>query len=327
MTQITIQNLILPPPPQGHEGWPWTGKRNFPQYSSEVRLPRISIITPSYNQGRFLERTLRSVLLQGYPNLEYIVIDGGSQDDSVAIIEKYEKHIDYWVSEKDRGQPHALQKGLSKCTGEIIAFINSDDYYVPETLFRVGELFSLHPDVPWLSGICRYYDEEQNCFIEDDHRYIYQMPPLPDDRSQWVDGWPTNQPSSFWRKLCFDTVGGFREDLDLVFDTEFMIRLLFADLLPMIVDEVFSVYALHDSSKTVSMTKHYANEADGFRRDYYKHLDAAEGQRLYWRILMRGYRHRVRLNQQLRGYGFVLREAISHPVWFAQGLRLRHKAP
>ena len=93
--------------------------------------PRISIVTPSFNQGQFIEETIRSILLQGYPNLEYIIIDGGSTDESVEIIKKYEPWLTYWVSEKDRGQAHAINKGLERCTGEILAYINSDDYYYP----------------------------------------------------------------------------------------------------------------------------------------------------------------------------------------------------
>src|SRR5271169_2586773 len=102
-----------------------------------MELPSISIITPSYNQGRFLEATLRSVLEQGYARLEYLVIDGGSTDDSVDIIRRYEHRLAYWVSERDRGQVHAINKGLERSTGEIVAFLNSDDLYLPGALAAV----------------------------------------------------------------------------------------------------------------------------------------------------------------------------------------------
>lgn len=320
---MPLANKPLPMPPANKTGWPWEGDSVTPNFDpSFTGWPKISIITPSYNQGRFLERTLRSVLLQGYPNLEYIVMDGGSRDESVQIIEKYADHIDYWVSEKDRGQAHALNKGLERCTGDVIAFVNSDDYYLPDTLRRVGRLFIEHPQVAWLSGVCRYYDEKVG-FVEGDKQYIYQMPPLPQDRSEWVDNWPTNQPASFWRSSCFAGAGNFREDLDLVFDTEFILRVLFTSGPPLIVDEIFAVYSLHDSSKTISQRGKYADEADRFRPEFYKYLDQQESQRLFWRRTLRGYRSRVNAEKRLKAYAFVLGEMAAHPVWFARGMWAR----
>jgi glycosyltransferase involved in cell wall biosynthesis len=105
-------------------------------------LPKISIITPSYNQGHFIEETITSVLDQGYPNLEYIIMDGGSKDNTVEVIKKYEKHITYWVSERDKGQSDAINKGFARATGDVINWLNSDDYYAKGTLQKVGEVFT-----------------------------------------------------------------------------------------------------------------------------------------------------------------------------------------
>jgi glycosyltransferase involved in cell wall biosynthesis len=114
--------------------------------------PKISIVTPSYNQGQYIEETIRSVIMQGYPNLEYIVIDGGSTDNTVDIIKKYDKDIAYWISEKDRGQTHALNKGFERATGDILAYINSDDVYMPYTFCIVAEIMTRW-DIKWLTGI------------------------------------------------------------------------------------------------------------------------------------------------------------------------------
>ncbi len=120
----------LPSPPSNQTGWMWNEESSqLPENMPDGhQLPRITIVTPSYNQGQFLEATIRSVLLQGYPNLEYIIIDGGSSDNSVEIIRKYEPWLAYWVSEKDRGQAHAINKGFAHATGSIYAYLNSDDF-------------------------------------------------------------------------------------------------------------------------------------------------------------------------------------------------------
>src|SRR5262245_54842718 len=127
-----------------------------------VRFPRISIVTPSYNQAPYLHQTIDSVLSQGYPNLEYIVIDGGSTDGSVDSIRRYEKHLAYWASERDRGQTHAINKGFKRATGEVHAYLNSDDYYLPETLATVARAVRMRPDVDLIHGRCRYVDEQGN---------------------------------------------------------------------------------------------------------------------------------------------------------------------
>ncbi|MFA7472583.1 MAG: glycosyltransferase family 2 protein, partial [Spirosomataceae bacterium] len=116
-------------------------KKDLPDFSGLV-TPKLTIITPSYNQADFLERTILSVLNQGYPNLEYIVIDGGSTDHSVDILRKYEKHLAFWVSEKDKGQVDALNKALKRASGEWIAFQNSDDVYFPETFLNFAKAVS-----------------------------------------------------------------------------------------------------------------------------------------------------------------------------------------
>ena len=139
MTSATLAEL--PTAPSGKVGWPWTGAipQLPPVRSDGSSWPRISIVTPSYNQGQFIEETIRSVLLQGYPNVEYIIIDGGSTDQSTEIIKKYEPLLTHWVTEEDRGQAHAINKGLARSTGEIFQWINSDDVLLPGALRLIAE--------------------------------------------------------------------------------------------------------------------------------------------------------------------------------------------
>lgn len=137
----------------GKSNWPWTEETDPGVYTAEIQWPRISIVTPSYNHGLYIEETIRSILLQNYPNLEFIIIDGGSTDNTVEIIKKYEQWLTYWVSEKDRGQTHAINKGLLKCTGEIFNWINSDDLLAKNSLYKLAKVFleNNKPDV-----ICGY---------------------------------------------------------------------------------------------------------------------------------------------------------------------------
>ncbi|MCC8408168.1 glycosyltransferase [Mucilaginibacter sp. UR6-1] len=136
-------SLLAQLPSAGHKkGWPWTEEVDAGIYNTQKHWPKISIVTPSYNQGVFLEETIRSILLQNYPNLEYIVMDGGSNDESVEILKKYDRWITHWVSEKDKGQANAINKGIELCTGNIFNWINSDDYLAPMSLFYVGRTFT-----------------------------------------------------------------------------------------------------------------------------------------------------------------------------------------
>jgi glycosyltransferase involved in cell wall biosynthesis len=144
----------LPFPPEGKTGWPWTEQGEpLPEMTVDGQpWPKISIVTPSYNQGRFLEECIRSVLLQGYPDLEYIIIDGGSTDNSIEVIKKYEPWLTYWESEPDRGQSHAINKGLLKSTGILFNWHNSDDVLTPDSLATMAAVMVKYPQAGYVHG-------------------------------------------------------------------------------------------------------------------------------------------------------------------------------
>jgi glycosyltransferase involved in cell wall biosynthesis len=127
--------------------------------SSISPLPKVSIITPSFNQGKFLEASICSVLEQNYPNIEYIIVDGGSQDESVEVIKKYQDRLAWWVSEKDKGHADALNKGFSRATGEILAWLNSDDIYFPNAISEVVAVLTSHPEVGMVYGDAELIDD------------------------------------------------------------------------------------------------------------------------------------------------------------------------
>lgn len=180
--------------------------------------PKISIVTPSFNQARFLEQTIRSVIDQQYPNLEYIIMDGGSTDGSIDIIKKYEKHLTYWKSERDNGQADAIYRGFEMATGEIIAWINSDDYYLANAFHSVETIFCRHTDAAFIIGGHYTVDENGNM--------LEKYPSFSQDfESLLVWGQHMPQMSSFWLRKTFFDVGGFDRNLHFAFDYDLMLKL------------------------------------------------------------------------------------------------------
>lgn len=217
-----------------------------------VVRPKISIVTPSYNQGAFIEETIRSVLLQSYPNLEYIIIDGGSTDGTVDIIRKYEKWLTFWVSEPDQGQSHALNKGFSRATGEIFGYINSDDIYAEHAFLETAAIYQRFNQPDLILGDCWICNEK--------------LVPHKNFKAAWPEtlsyflmpfGSPFPQPSAFWRSDIHQKVGGFNESLHYAFDREFFLRLGLAGVRPVLAEKIMACYRDHPSVKTRNTLKVY----------------------------------------------------------------------
>jgi glycosyltransferase involved in cell wall biosynthesis len=185
-------------------------------------LPRISIVTPSYNQGPYIRRTIESVLSQGYPDLEYLVVDGGSTDETLGILREYERHLS-WTSEPDRGQSDALNKGFLRATGEVLAFLNSDDQYEPDALLRVGEFFASHPEAAWLTGRCRIIDDREQEIRPAITLYKNFWLRLHSYRVLQVINY-VSQPATFWRREVAEFAGPFDESLHYAMDYDFWLR-------------------------------------------------------------------------------------------------------
>ena len=213
----------FPSPPPNKTGWPWYKKASdFQPHlkpKSSQEYPRISVVTPSFNQADFIEQTIRSVLLQEYPNLEYIIVDGGSTDGSVKIIKKYANWLTYWVSEPDKGQAHAINKGWRKSTGNMIAWLNSDDLYYPNALHEVAQQYLQRLNASTIIGACQFVDQDLN-FIN------YKKPPISLNFEQILkSGEIPGQPSVFINRKLLDTIGYLREDLYYAMDWEYWLRI------------------------------------------------------------------------------------------------------
>lgn len=218
-------------------------------------VPRITVVTPSLNQAQFIERTITSVLDQRYPDLEYIVVDGGSTDGSVDVIRRYDDRITRWVSEPDRGQADAINKAIAWATGDVVAYINSDDYYLPNALTVVGEAMT-DASVRWCAGRCRYVTPDGRL------ESLLASPSLSVPRRTMIrESWYVPQASSFWRRDVFDDVGLLREDLHYVFDLEFGLRCVLSGVEPVPIDADLAVRYLQADAKSTQLDRFQAEYA------------------------------------------------------------------
>ncbi|MDX2031118.1 MAG: glycosyltransferase family 2 protein [Blastocatellia bacterium] len=232
--------------------------------------PRITIITPSFNQAAWLEQTMRSVLDQGYPNLDYLVIDGGSRDGSPEIIARYADRLSWWESEPDRGQVHAINKGLARARGEIFAFLNSDDLYLPGALAAVADYFAAHPGCDWLCGDTIFFGAGHPTRL-----FEAIVPTSPGQALSWAAHAP--QPGMFWRRrVLTGEIGGFDERWNYCFDHEFYVRLLLAGYRCAHLSLPLAAYRLHAESKTVSSADSFDREFDEIALQYEPRLAGRE---------------------------------------------------
>jgi glycosyltransferase involved in cell wall biosynthesis len=239
-------------------------------------LPRITIVTPSYNQGNFIEETINSVLSQGYPDLEYIVIDGGSSDGTVDILKRYSDRIAYWVSEPDEGQSDAINKGLARATGEVCAYLNSDDLYLPGALQRVGEMFR-DPACLWVCSPILGGEK-----LETASTWEARLQPY----TRFVTGMSFGQQGVFWRRSLVEPPA-FRKDLHYVMDHEFFCRLLRRHGQPRIVPEPTAWFRLHPAAKTATIAHRLPIEANEMVGRITAEVSPAEARQIYREMLIK----------------------------------------
>ncbi len=210
-----------------------------------TKQPLVSIITPSYNQARFLPATIESVLGQDYPHIEYIIVDGGSDDGSVEIIERYAEHIAWWISEKDNGQTSAINKGFSHANGEILAWLNSDDTYEPGAIREAVDFLVDNPDVGLVYGDCNFIDENGRAFglfgaAQTDYQKLKQgYVHIP-------------QQAAFWRADLWRQVAPLDESFFFAMDYDLWVRLAEISELRYLPGRIWANFRLHGDAKSIA---------------------------------------------------------------------------
>ena len=248
----------LPPPPAGKTGWPWTEESEWLlETEGEARSwPRISVITPSFNQGEFLEETIRSILLQGYPDLEYIILDGGSTDNSVEIIEKYSSWTSYWVSESDAGQSDAINRGLKRASGAFATWINSDDLLCPNALVRHALEVGFQANTVYV-GFCAYIDQNSRQMYS--HRgAVCSLEDLLHIKDVWraeANRGHIDQPAVLFPRTLAVTVGGLNTQNHFTMDYELWGEFFLAGARFEYTDIPFGMFRQHDAQKTNNMLR------------------------------------------------------------------------
>jgi len=208
-------------------------------------LPKITVVTISYNQAQFLEQTILSVIGQTYPNLEYILIDGGSDDGSIAIIEKYKEHFSYWQSARDNGQSSAINTGFYHATGDVLCWLNSDDLFMPGTLLKIGEIFKDIRKPTIIFGNCIHFYENSAKTRGSDVVGNYQKYKL--ELTNYMI-----QPSCFWTKSTWQKVGNVNESYHFTMDWDWFIRAKQESVDFISVPDYLSLYRIHDAHKSGS---------------------------------------------------------------------------
>lgn len=312
----------LPPPPPGREGWPWTREAiGSPVW--EASSPRISLVTPSHNQGRFLEATIRSVLLQGYPSLEYVVIDGGSRDETLEVLRKYDRWITAWVSEPDRGQADAINKGFARCTGELLGWINSDDLLWPGHLLAMARLFSADPSID-----LAYRD--------------VLLGPEPGKATEIQRGRPTTflemvasgdvpipQQSAMWRRSLFEDLGGLDPHWHVLLDRDFFLRAAEHGELHY-APGVAGFFRQHSDAKSTAEIAAWEQELPRYYRAFFADRRKVPAVRALRRkgmaqIYLTCFLIARRLQRPLRAARWLARAAVTDPLMVANRVLSRPK--
>ncbi len=251
------------------------------------KVPKISIVTPSYNQGKFLEKTILSVLNQNYPDMEYIIIDGGSTDESVDIIKRYEKYLKYWHSKPDAGQAFAIREGFERATGDILGYLNSDDILLIRALQTVADIFSKEQKIQCLAGDCIYIDAED--------KYLFTCYSVTQTYKNMLFNTMLNcQPATFWRREVYGKVGGIDVNFQYCMDYDLFLRMLKDTGKMFSIPVILAAFRVHKESKG-NRLKEISTKEWNLIRSRHKVIPTKLS-KILWRIRMKSWRmqHKIK---------------------------------
>jgi glycosyltransferase involved in cell wall biosynthesis len=281
---FTDTSREIPSPPAGRRGWPWepSGASAPEPAAGSKSLPTVSVVIPSFNQGQFIEETIRSIVLQNYPRVEIIVIDGGSTDSTIDVIKKYEPWLAHWVSEKDKGQANAINKGLAVARGEIVTWLNSDDLLLPGALDQLARAYARKSGTFFVSPVEHFLDGSDKSRVFEpcnvSHRELIEF---------WSGRVRWNDPGTFYTREVLDAVGHIDESYRYSFDYEFVLRVsrrFEATYLP----EPTTRFRVHAASKTVSEGDRFIYETARASKAYWDEAGGVDrtGFRRYFAVTM-----------------------------------------
>lgn len=244
-----------------------------------MTLPRISIVTPSFNQAPWLERTMQSVLSQQYPALEYLLIDGGSTDASPDVIERYAASITRWERQRGQGLANGLNQGFAGSTGEVMGWLNADDVYLPHALHIVGQIFADYPQIQWLTSSSINISSDDRFFIPQSSRKTFSW------WTQLAHRSPPPQHCTFWRRSLWERAGGYLEEGNRYMDCELWLRFYEHETL-YVADTIFGAWRIHPDSYSTRRLRRLHQEIDAAQRRYAaRYLSARLALRLTWPLL------------------------------------------
>ena len=289
----------LPPAPAGHTSWPWADETPPlpPLMPNGQAWPRISIVTPNYNYAHFIEETIRSVLLQGYPNLEYIIIDDGSKDDSVAMIKKYEPWLAYWTTRANCGQSCSINEGFGRATGQIWGWLNSDDLFYPRALATVGQLLAGKTSA-MLVGAATLTNGPQTLSGRDDRR-----------RPNWLemayDSRTVPQPSTFWTADLWPLAGPLDTSLRYTMDFELWLRMRPHTQEVLFSDQLLAIERVHENQMSLKAAREGQFEPVNCEKAYAVLHAARRRGESPWHWLLKSYGRRLGVAHRKRAYSIL----------------------